>query len=147
VPRRRQSGSIRRLPSGRYQVRLEETGTGTRIPLGTFRTKREAELALNAADVDKARGSWTDPRRGEVTLGTYAAAWLAERAGLAPRSREIYASLLKVQIGPTFNAVALKDISPSDVRRWYAELSSGSSPSMAPKAYLAAPQHSLNSGR
>src|SRR4051794_38576049 len=117
MPRRRQSGSIRRLPSGRYQGRVREPGTGERVPLGTYDTKREAALALSSADVDVARGAWTDPRRAEVLFGAYSANWLAERANLAPRTREIYASLLRVHLGPTFNGLALKEISPSVVRR------------------------------
>src|SRR4051794_513268 len=111
--RRRQSGSIRRLPSGKYQARVRDLASGDRIPLGTFRTKADADLAVKNAELEIARGSWTDPKRAELPFVDFPTAWLSDRPALAPRTREIYAGLLKNHIGPTFNDVPLKSISPA----------------------------------
>ena len=53
-------GSVRKLPSGRFQARYCVERPWHVAPT-TFRTKREADvfLAQTRADID--RGSWLDP--------------------------------------------------------------------------------------
>ncbi|GAC1314197.1 MAG: hypothetical protein NVSMB12_07020 [Acidimicrobiales bacterium] len=58
----------------RYEVRLRD-------PAGkeysrTFRTRKEAERFENAQLADRARGTWLDPRTGDVTIEAWAAEWL-----------------------------------------------------------------------
>lgn len=132
---RRQSGAIRKLPSGRYQARAREVGTGKLVPLGTFRTKADADLAVKAAETEMVKGGWIDPARGRVTLVEYTDRWLGERSGIAPRTREIYKSLLCVHILPALGASQLGRLDPGEIRRWHASLLDGPSPGMAPKAY------------
>src|SRR4051794_16716521 len=76
---RRRFGSLRKLPSGRWQVRYLGPDGGTRVAPTTFATKTEAALYLAAVEVDMARGTWLDPVRGEVRLREYAEAWIAQR--------------------------------------------------------------------
>lgn len=135
MPRRRLSGAIRKLPSGRYQARARETVTGQLVPLGTFRTKADADFALKAVETAMAKGGWVDPSRGRVSLAEYSAAWLSERSGIAPRTHEIYSSLLRVHILPELGTIPIGQLSPSEIRRWYRSRAEGASPSMAPKAY------------
>jgi integrase len=135
MAKRRQTGSIRRLPSGKYQARVWHPDTGDRTTLGTYNSKADADLAVKRAELAIANGTWHGAHGADTTFADYAAAWLRDRTGLAPRTREIYAGLLRIQIGPTFDRLALKDISPALVRGWYADLTTGRSPSMAPKAY------------
>ena len=82
-------GSVRKLPSGRFQARccidLVWHGAPT-----TFRTKREADAYLASVRSDVDRGSWIDPDAGKVTFGEYSSRWLAERPQLRPRTRELY---------------------------------------------------------
>lgn len=132
---RRVSGTIRKLSSGRYQARLRRGETGRQETVGTYRSKADADAALRAAEAAQAAGRWVDPARGRITLRQYADSWLVERARLAPRTREIYAGLLRVHILPALGDVRLDRLTPSEVRRWHREGSEGSSPSMAPKAY------------
>jgi hypothetical protein len=132
---RRPSGSIRKLPSGRYQARLRRADTGRQQALGTFRTKADADLALKTAEAAMARGGWVDPARGRITLAEYTEAWLSERSQLAPRTREIYAGLLRVHILPGRGHLRIGQLTPADVRRWHRDCVEGPSPSMAPKAY------------
>ena len=92
-------GSVRKLPSGRFQARycidLVWHGAPT-----TFRTKREADAYLASVRSDVDRGSWIDPDAGKVTFGEYASRWLAERPQLRPRTRELYEGELRLHILP-----------------------------------------------
>jgi len=121
--RRRQkgSGAVRQLPSGRWQARIDD-GAGSRISLGSFPTKGDATHALLLATSDQARGSWVDPTEGRVPFGDYAGGWLGHRSTIGPRSRELYDSLLRNHILPTFGTIALGDISTRTVRGWHARL-------------------------
>jgi hypothetical protein len=62
----------------------------------TFRTKSEANAWLAGVRVDLDRGAWIDPDAGSISLADFATAWLAERPGLRPRTRELYESELRL---------------------------------------------------
>ncbi len=82
------------------------------------------------------RGEWTDPDRGKVPFAEYADRWIQERAGLRPRTRELYRWLLSRYLEPSFGRVHLAVIDPPMVRTWRARLlESGVSQSMVAKAY------------
>src|SRR6478735_6134597 len=92
VSRARQFGTIRRLPSGRYQARYWHLGQ--QVSAGTtFATKTEARAWLASVETDQRRGDFVDPRSGAERFGTYAQRWLDER-DLRPRTRETYESQL-----------------------------------------------------
>lgn len=115
-------GSIRKLPSGRYQARYSAPDGLTRNAPLTFDTKLDAQTWLSTVRADLARGLWRPPELAEdrpITFGEYAAAWLADR-DLKPRTREHYQTLLDRQILPTFGNLAVRSISPESVRRWHA---------------------------
>jgi integrase len=106
----------------------------------TFAEKRDATRWLATVEADMLRGGWVDPRRGAVTVAEYSWQWLDSRAGLAPRTKEMYSSMLRVHVLDEGNprglgATALGEVTSAQVRAWYATLSAGPSPSMAPKAY------------
>ncbi|HUZ44654.1 MAG TPA: tyrosine-type recombinase/integrase [Acidimicrobiales bacterium] len=117
--------------------------TGERVTAPrTFPTKADAARWLSAAEVDRARGLWIDPRAGAVRLEEYAWAWLDSRVRLAPRTREIYESQLANHILPLVDnglpplgEVRLGDITSELVRAWYAALERSRSVSTAAKAY------------
>lgn len=120
--RRRTFGTIRKLPSGRYQARYV-TGDGHRHRAAqTFATKADAARWLSSLEADMARGAWVDPRAGAIALAEYASEWIKSRPGLRPRTTELYRSLLDRHIIPTIGDVELTDLRPAVVRRWYASL-------------------------
>jgi integrase len=139
---KRQFGAIRRLSSGRWQARYR-TVDGRRITAReTFATKTDAGLWLDSTRADRASGLRVDPRAGEVKLGDYAQEWLAHRVGLAKRTREIYASQLRLHILPLIDddlpalgMVTLIDLTPALVRAWYQKVRDQRGPSVAAKAY------------
>ena len=72
--RRPGAGSVRRLPSGRWQARRTEAD-GTVRSLGTWLTRAEAERALAAAELDELAG---DRILDGGTVGEWVERWLAE---------------------------------------------------------------------
>ena len=120
-------GSVRKLPSGRFQARYRVERTWHVAPT-TFRTKREADafLAQTRADID--RGSWLDPARGDVALDEYATRWLADRPNLRPRTIELYEGLLRLHILPTFGERPVAGITTASVRTWRARMLSAGRP-------------------
>ncbi|NHA67481.1 tyrosine-type recombinase/integrase [Phycicoccus flavus] len=115
---KRVRGSIRRLPSGRWQVRYTGLDGLRRTLEQTHRTKAEAEAAYAIVAADMATGRWVDPSLAGVTFGTYAARWVAERATITGRTRELYGTLLRLHLAPFLGEVQLRYLSPALVRRW-----------------------------
>ncbi|MFE5185486.1 tyrosine-type recombinase/integrase [Streptomyces sp. NPDC056628] len=133
--KRRPFGRVRKLPSGRYQARYVGPDGVLRPAPDTFRTKRDADAWLADKQTEMRRGDWHDPDAGKVPFGSYAAAWIAERE-LTNTTRQLYGSLLRHHLEPTFGNVNVTDISPPFVRRWRADkLASGSGPTTVAKAY------------
>jgi integrase len=139
---RRDFGSVRKLPSGRWQAfyadpdgRTAASKSGKVSPVrhsapNTFETKRDAEAWL----VDEYRlissGAWTSVAERQaaklaapLTFGEYAESWLVNRKSkgrpLADRTREHYRALLDAYVLPTFADVPLASITPEMVDRWY----------------------------
>jgi integrase len=57
-----------------------------------------------------------------VPLREYAGKWIVERAGLAPRTVELYQSLLRLHIAPKLGDLDLVAITPGLVRSWRNDL-------------------------
>jgi integrase len=133
MPARRHFGSVRKLPSGRYQAsywHLAERHTADQ----TFETKADAQSWLSEVETEIRRGRWVNPTAGRVLFGTYVDDWLAQRYDIRPRTRELYTSLVKRHLKPTFERVPLTDISIASVRRWHAGIAK-KQPTTAAKAY------------
>ena len=79
MARRRSFGTIRQLPSGRYQARSPGPDGRLRTAPDTFESRADAGRFLSAIETDMQRGLWNDPKTGDTTLRVYADAWLAER--------------------------------------------------------------------
>lgn len=134
--RRRDFGSVRRLPSGRWQARYPD-GAGRLVPAqDTFATRGDAGRYLDHVRVQRDQGTWVDPDRGRVALADYAQTWLQQR-DIRPRTRELYAGLLDHHILPSLGRVPLNRLSPATVRSWFAELCAEEGPgrSTAAKSY------------
>ena len=127
--RRRGFGTIRRLPSKRYQAFYTGPDTAKHNGPSTFQTTMDAEAWLAAERHLIQAGTWNPPATRTLKtsaaearkFATYAQAWLADRT-LKPTTRQHYSSLLEKQINPTFGHVPLGDITPTSVRVWHAAL-------------------------
>lgn len=112
-------GSVRKLPSGRYQARYRVDGKMAAAPT-TFRTKRDAEAYLSTVRADMERGTWVNPIAGKVTLREYSTTWLEQRPDLRPRTVELYEGELRLHILPVLGDLELAKITPTKVRDWHA---------------------------
>lgn len=136
---RRGFGTVRRLPSGRYQASYIWPAGGTRYTAPTtFQTKTDAAAWLAGRQTDLARGvepgaaPAARPGRAEV-FAAYAARWLAER-DLRGRSVIEYRSIIAGHLVPAFGSLRLDEITVAGVRSWYASYG-GRTPSARSKAY------------
>ncbi|MHB8439620.1 MAG: tyrosine-type recombinase/integrase [Acidimicrobiales bacterium] len=140
---KRNFGSVRKLPSGRWQARYWAVD-GRRITArSTFATKADATLWLDRVRTERASGHHFNPAAGEARLRVYVAEWLDHKAGLAPRTHEIYESQLRLHVLPVVSTrvpalgdVRLVDLSPKLIAAWYNELRALRGEHTAAKAYV-----------
>ena len=124
---KRPFGTIRKLPSGRYQA-MYTTPARRRVPAPhTFRARIDAEGWLHQRRVEVDAGRWNPTataKPAKITFGDYAATWLAGRhvAGrpIKARTREHYRAILDTHLLPAFGSKPLASITPVDVREWHA---------------------------
>lgn len=134
--RRRRFGSVRRLPSGRYQARYPGPDGMVQPADDTFATKTEAEVWLTRKEAELIEGEWIDPDAGAILVPDYGSTWIEERAGLRPKTVSIYRGLLRCHITPHLVTVTVGSLTLARVRRWRKKLlDSGVSPITTAKAY------------
>lgn len=124
------TGSVRQLPSGRWQARYRNDDDALTAAPETFDTKMDASAWL--ADYDGQ--TVVKERQQIIRLGEYADQWLAARE-LRPRTRVEYRRLLDGTILPTLREVRLTNLSPDRVRTWYGTLNPAT-PTKRSHAYL-----------
>jgi integrase len=116
---RRRFGAVRKLPSGRWQVRfIGPTGQHQTAPR-TFATKADADRWLSATELDISRGAWLDDAAGSTPFLEYAEQWLDDNRRLGPRSRETHERNLRLHLAP-LAMTPVKSLTPAAVRAWYA---------------------------
>jgi integrase len=126
---RRGFGAIRRLPSRRYQASYIGPDMVRHTAPVTFEAREDAEGWLVERRREITGDTWEPPQPNRApvradTFEVYATAWLAGR-DLAPRTRILYQGLLHNHLLPTFGQMPLAAITPVDVKRWHASLTTG----------------------
>jgi integrase len=133
----RQFGTIRQLPSGRWQVRYRHSGSNrlTTAP-STFPSKAQASRWLSGVETDQSRADYIEPDGGDMTLHEYSEVWMTQRI-LRPRTVELYRGLLDHHILPWFGDTSLAKLTPALIRSWHADLVSAGrpGPSTVAKSY------------
>ena len=141
---RRHFGSVRKLPSGRFQARYP--GADGRIYTGrtvegrplTFDSRQYADAYLARVYADIQADRWVPPDAARAAapplLRSYADAWLASR-DLADRTREDYRQILRDHILPAFGDLPVTAVIPAAVREWHAKLRATTGPTMRAHAY------------
>jgi integrase len=132
----RRFGSLRKLPSGRWQARFPGPDGLMRTAPETFARRAKAERYLTLVEAQLARHEWIDPDRAKILLRDYAERWIAHRPRLRPRTVHLYTWLLGKYVTPNLGGVQLGRLDTAMVREWRARLiESGVSETMAAKAY------------
>jgi integrase len=126
---RRSFGKIRKLPSGRLQASyIGPDGQRHNAPM-TFDTRGDADKWISDERAGISRDEWTrpEPRQSAApTLAEYAPRWVANRAGLTPKTRYEYR---KISAGyfetGELAAERIDTLAIATVQRWHAELRTG----------------------
>ncbi|MBF9129307.1 site-specific integrase [Plantactinospora sp. S1510] len=133
--RKRRFGSVRKLPSGKFQARYTGPDGLPRKAPASFDTKRAAEQWLVETEAELLRGEWLDPDAGRVTLTEYAEGWVKDR-DLKARTREEYERHLRLHVTPYLGTRPLNEITAPRIRSWRtARLDDGVGKSTVAKTY------------
>ena len=124
MARRRRFGAVRKLPSGRWQASYQAPDRSRRTAPATFPTRTDADRWLAAIETDMLRGTWIDDTASRIPFADYARDWLASHPRLGPRWRETCERNLRIHLAP-LHSLALRDLTPSVVRHWYADALAG----------------------
>lgn len=123
APRRRDFGSVRRLPSGKWQVRYWLDGLRYTAPQ-TFATKTEASAYLATVQTDTLRGTWVDPAAGRVTFAEYAEQWRTSQVHRASTAAQVE-TYFRRHVYPRIGDRPLASLRPSDLQAFVKSLSVG----------------------
>jgi integrase len=112
---RRHFGSVRKLPSGRYQASYWHEGVRRTAP-DTFVAKADALAHLAKIETDLRAGSWIDPAAGKVTIRQLAHDWLSTNPRKRASSRARDESIFRNHVLPVVGARSLANVTRHDVQ-------------------------------
>ncbi|MDR1213843.1 MAG: site-specific integrase [Propionibacteriaceae bacterium] len=132
---RRDFGSLRKLPSGRWQAQFTGIDGRRHKAPGTFTDKASAEAWLRKQQraMDRAMEdgeAWEPPDLPKAepapmpTFGEFVGLFLAGRQ-LRPRTEQDYRRLAARHLLPTFGHLPLDEVTPARVAAWHARLLPG----------------------
>ncbi|MCX6459163.1 MAG: tyrosine-type recombinase/integrase [Actinobacteria bacterium] len=133
---KRAFGHLRKLPSGRFQASyINPAGLRQRAP-DTFESRAAAGDWLTVQESTILQQTWTDPTLRNIAFGPYAERWIKERAGLRPRTIQLYEWMFERYLKSTLGPMNLSAIDPAVIRSWRLNLLTlGNSETMVAKAY------------
>src|SRR5215203_32684 len=93
--------------------------TTTRAAGGTRRRSipKGSRPLLTTVKMSRITGSYVDPNRSRVTLGSWADDWLAAKADLSPTTRNRYEGIIATHVRPRWGRVKLSDVTQAEVQR------------------------------
>ena len=113
---RRSFGTIRKLGSGRFQVRYRNSA-GRMVPgPHTFATKAEAQRWLATAEADQLRGTFVDQRSLRMTFDEWVEEWLAAKPGQRANTLAQDRAAIRTHLSPAVGDLALPAITPTHIR-------------------------------
>jgi integrase len=121
---KRTFGTVRKLPSGRYQARFTTPTGELKTAPETFTSKLEADSWLAGIRTDLNRGKWINPNAGTNLFNEYVIKYLEQRqAQLAPRTFQDYSRLVSKWVTANLGSVylgslQLRQISPQTIKTW-----------------------------
>lgn len=113
---RRSFGTIRKLESGRFQVRYRNSA-GRMVPgPGTFAAKGDAQRWLATAEADQLRGTFVDQRGLRLTFDEWAEEWLASKPGQRAATLARDRAAIRTHFSPVIGQLGLPAVTPGHVR-------------------------------
>lgn len=138
-------GSVRQLPSGRWQCRYPDPDGRAMTGPTTYPTADEAWGHIAEVKAARRRNTYVDHRKGERILADYARQWIANggsRGKLTATTEALYTDLLERHIAPaTIGTMPIGKVDVAMVKTWHRELGR----ELAKRA--AAPRHDANDTR
>jgi integrase len=123
---RRHFGSVRRLPSKKWQAAYWLDGRHLTAPY-TFATKADALAFLSVTEADLKRGEWVDPRAGRITFQEYAEQWRTIQIHRPGTASQVETNLRR-HVYPRLGSRPLAAIRPSEVQSAVKAMSADLSP-------------------
>jgi integrase len=115
VGAKRHFGTVRRLPSGRYEAVYTHLGLRHRAPT-TFATKSAALAFLAETEAEINRGRWADPTVGSMTVRQLSERWMMSNPAKTDSSRLRDQGILDRHLLPLIGGRPLHSIVPGDVQ-------------------------------
>ncbi len=110
--------------SYRIDTGLDDRGRRRQREVGGFRTKKEAQAALNDALSGSQRGTYVAPSR--TTVSQFLDEWHeGAKTELGVTAWTNYGQIIRRNIQPYLGTKRLTDLSPLDVKRWHGKLLDG----------------------
>jgi integrase len=125
---RRQFGSIRRLPSGRWQARHPDPSGKLVSAPTTFSTRGDASRYLARIQSDLERGHWHDRRLGRITFAEWVDRWLASNPSKRSTTLARDATVLRTHAVPVLGERPMASITPADIKVLVDEMASRLAP-------------------
>lgn len=121
MTKRRPFGSVRRLPSGRWQARYRDAQNVRRAAPDTFSTEQAARDWLVGIEADIIRGRWRDPDAGRISFREWSVEYMANAIHKRERTRYKDESILRRRLVPVFGDMAIGDIEQRHVQAFVTE--------------------------
>jgi integrase len=113
---RRHFGSVRKLPSGRYQASYWHLAERHTAP-ETFTTKGDAQRWLSTIETTIYKGEWVDPTSGRMTVTQLADRWKERDPSKRPSTRDRDDAILRIHVLPVLGTRSVHQVTPTDVQR------------------------------
>ena len=114
MPARRDFGSVRELPSGRFQATWKTAGESHKAPM-TFRTKTDAKNYLSEVENQLAKGTYSDPKADFRTVRFVGGEWLASNPDKAKVTVARDTSILTQHVYPKMGERDIRNIDRNDI--------------------------------
>jgi integrase len=105
-----------------------------------FARRRDAEHFAHLTEVDRAQGSFVDPRLGKITVAEWFERWWPTVTNLRPTTRARDEASYRTHIAPAFGSMQLARVDRTSAREWVARLSDPDDGALAPATVAKAAQ-------
>lgn len=116
------AGTVRKLPSGRYQARFHGPDGQRHSAHHTFETKMDAVAWLNLQEENLRNGKWEDPKTlkigGTLTLNGFFQQWMADQDRIRETTRDHYEYMWTTKIVDSIGTQVITGITEDDVKKW-----------------------------
>jgi integrase len=113
--RRSDFGSVRELPSGRFRATYRTSGAEHTAPT-TFKTKTDAKRYLASVRASIEKGTWSDPRKGRMTVKELGDRWLHSNPNKAPSTLARDISILGNHVYPKLGSRKISQVSRDEIQ-------------------------------